>query len=38
MNAQIIVMPMKETLLVVFAGTVFWTVMLCLVHQFLPVV
>ena len=37
MNAQI-VMLMKETLLVVFAGTVFWTVILCIVHQFLPVV
>ena len=37
MNAQI-VMLMKETLLVAFAGTVFWTVLLCLVHQFLPVV
>ena len=36
MNAQV-VMVMKETLLVVFAGTVFWTVILCLVHQFLPV-
>ena len=37
MNAQI-VMLVKETLLVVFAGTVFWTVVFCLVHQFLPVV
>ena len=37
MNAQV-VMLMLETLVVVFAGTVFWTVMLCLVHQFLPVV